>query len=96
MNDNKLVAYTTARAAVAASIQQDETVSVALPEDIGGVRARVAAVVEDLHSLGMEDYNEENDGSIDVWGTLNGQGWRVRTVDGFVANVEYATRSSDL
>lgn len=82
-------AYITEAAAVARSISHDETAFVALPEDISGRDEREAAVLEQLEGLGLEDYSRENDGSLDCWGTHEGNEWRVRTVDGLTQSVRY-------
>jgi hypothetical protein len=82
-------AYTTAAAAIARSISHDEVARVALDETISGVEDKIAAMLVELRALGLEDYSEENDGSIKAWGEREGGEWTVRTVDGLTHSVRY-------
>jgi len=57
--------------AVTRSISHNECVSITL---------NLAEALAALASLGLEDHTDTNAGRADVWGTLDGQEWRLNVV----------------
>lgn len=79
--------YTTAEAAVKRSISHDERAVYALEESLAPSE-RVAAGLEALEELGLEGSCVENDGTVDAWGSRDGDEWRVLLVDGIVHGIK--------
>jgi hypothetical protein len=79
--------YMTAERAVKRSISHDEIAVLALDEGLAPSE-RVQAGLEELEAFGLEDSAEENDGTVDAWGTHGGEEWRVRLVDGIVHGIK--------
>lgn len=78
--------YMTAKSAVMRSISHTEIAVYALEESLMACE-RVNAGLEELEPLGLEGSAVENDGTVDAWGTLQGEEWRVRLVDGMVRSI---------
>lgn len=86
-------AYTTAKAAVARSISNDEVAVLALPLRVAqGASERVEAALEALKAFGLEDHDDATDDAgqvVRAWGTHEGKEWTVRTIDGTLSDVRY-------
>jgi hypothetical protein len=84
-------AYTTAKAAVARSISNDEVAVLALDESLAASE-RVEAALEALKAFGLEDHDDATDDAgqvVRAWGTHEGKEWTVRTIDGTLSDVRY-------
>jgi hypothetical protein len=79
--------YTTAERAVKRSISHNERAVLALREDLAASE-RVQDGLEELQAFGLEDSAQENDGTVDAWGTHDGEEWRVLLVDGIVHGIK--------
>jgi hypothetical protein len=77
----------TAERAVRRSISHNECAVLALHEDLAA-SDRIDAGLEELQAFGLEDSVEENDGTVDAWGTHDGNQWRVKLVDGIAHGIQ--------